>query len=85
MALYAFQKDDGTVVEQFFPMGKCPKEITCQDGSKAYRIYGCANVTYKGGFLPTSVAEKRNKEMRKRQALADKRMRQSWKSVKKTS
>ena len=85
MALYAFQKDDGTVVEQFFPMGECPKEITCQDGKKAYRMYGCPNVNYGRGFLPTSVAEKRNKEMRKRQAQADKRMRQSWKSVKKTS
>lgn len=84
MVLYAFQKDDGSVVEQFFPVGECPKEITCQDGTKAYRIYGCANVTYKGGFLPTSVAQKRNKQMRKRQAQADKRMRQSWKSLKKS-
>lgn len=82
MALYAFQKDDGTIIEQFFSMGKCPKEIICQDGSKAYRVYGCPNVNYGKGFLPTSVAEKRNRDMNKRQKEADKRMRERWTSLK---
>ena len=80
--LYGFEREDGKRIEKFFPMGECPNEIICEDGVKAKRVFSTPNFSYGRGTLPATVAEKRNKDMKKRQEAADKRMRERWTSVK---
>lgn len=80
--LYAFQTEQGEIVNQFFPMGQCPNEITLEDGRKAKRVY-LSNVSmFSKEGSSGSNASKLNAEMRKRNEEAGKRMRQRWKSVK---
>lgn len=81
MTLYSFQKEDGTKIDKWYPMGECPKEIICEDGQKATRIYGCVGIIWKGSLPPGAVI-KRNADMRKRNEEAGKRMRERWKSCK---
>ena len=54
--LYGFEREDGKRIEKFFPMGKCPDEIICEDGIKAKRVFSTPNVSYGRGHLPASVA-----------------------------
>lgn len=82
MALYEFQKDDGEVIELSFKMGECPKEVICDDGQKAVRIYSCPNI---GLFSPNGQCNNSsalNADMKRRQEKADKSMRERWPSVK---
>lgn len=83
--LYGFEREDGKRVEKFFPMGECPNEIICEDGIKATRIFSTPNFSYGRGSLPASVAEKRNRDMKKRNEEAGKRMRERWTPPKRVS
>lgn len=80
--LYSFEKEDGKRIEKFFPIGECPDEIICEDGMKAKRVLSSPNISWGKGFLPSSVASKRKKDMIKRNEEAGQRMRERWKSVK---
>jgi hypothetical protein len=83
MALYSFQTDDGEEVERRFPMGECPKEITLDDGRIAKRVFGVPYVSmFGGGHASGDGATKLNADMKRRQEVAGKRMRDNWKSVK---
>lgn len=85
MAIYQFKREnDNKIVQQIFPIGTCPSEIICEDGIKAKRIISVPYVSFfdKNGSS-NSNASKLNKEMKKRQEKANKKMRQRWKSVKK--
>ena len=83
MTIYLFKKEDGTQIEKFFPIGKCPDEIICEDGVKAHRVFTSPNITWGKGVLPPSASMRRKKDMIKRNKDADKRMRERWKSCKK--
>lgn len=63
-------------------MGECPDEITCDDGEKAKRAFHAPSISWGKGYLPEAVADKRNRDMKKRNADAGKRMKERWKSVK---
>lgn len=84
MPIYEFKKENGEIIEQIFPIGKCPSEITCEDGKKAIRIISNSYIAFfDGNGSSNSNASKLNKQMNRRQKQADSRMRQRWKSVKK--
>jgi len=82
MVLYSFKKEDGTEIELFYPMGECPEEVICDDGTKAKRHFQSPNIKWGKGYLPPSVADKRNRDMKKRNEEAGIRMRERWKSLK---
>lgn len=84
MAIYSFVRPDGVEVEKSFPMGECPKEITCDDGVVAKRQFFAPSIKWSGGFVPPSASAQRKKEMTARNKDVDSRMRERWKSVKRS-
>lgn len=80
--LYAFQTDDGQIIEKFFSMSECPNEIVLDDGRIAKKQYGGKVSMFSKQGSSGSNASKLNAEMRKRNEEAGVRMRQRWKSVK---
>lgn len=80
---YDFQReDDGAILTMEFPMGECPKEIVCDDGVVAKRIFHAPHLSMFGGRGTAFNASKLNADMRSRNEAAGRRMRDSWKSVK---
>lgn len=82
---YEFQREDnGEIIKKDFPMGECPKFIVCEDGVKAKRIFSVPFVSIMGanGHVTGDGAAKLNADMKARQAAADKRMRERYKSCK---
>ena len=82
MALYEFQKEDGTTIELSFKMGECPSETICDDGQRATRVFSVPNI---GMFSPNGQcnnADALNADMKRRQEKADKTMRERWPSAK---
>lgn len=83
MIIYSFVTDDGEQIERQYPMGECPKEIALDDGRVAKRLFSC-NVSMfgGGGHASGDAAARLNADMKRRQAEAGRRMRDSWPSVK---
>ncbi len=84
MVLYQFKTEDGETVEQRFPMGKCPKEVTLDDGRVAKRVFGAPNIGMfdSHGHATGDAARKLNASMRRKQSEAGSRMKDNWESVK---
>lgn len=82
MVLYQFKRDDGILVEKWYPIGECPKEIVCDDGRPARRVLFAPSVTWKGGYLPPSAAQARNTMMNRMQEDAARKSCDSWPSYK---
>lgn len=80
MAIYEFQKEDGEIVCKQFPMGKCPKEIECDDGIKARRIFSSGiSMSFKEGQETSAKLKSMNEKMRKANIEAGERGRKEWK------
>ena len=83
MVSYSFETDDGEEVERQFPMGKCPEEITLDDGRTARRVFKSPNISlFSNGHVSGASAARLNADMKKRQERAGKRMKDNWESVK---
>ena len=85
MPEYSFEREDnGEIVTRFFKMGECPESIVLDNGVKAIRAWVAPYVSMLGsdGHAFGDGAAKLNAEMKSRQAAADKRMRERYKSCK---
>ena len=77
---YEFQREsDDVIIEQKFPMGKCPEFIICDDGVRANRIFSVPFFTFKEGQEPSSHLRSMNEHMRKANIEAGERGRKEWK------
>lgn len=45
MPIYAFQTEDGCLVQKLYSISECPKEIILEDGRIAKKIITCPNIT----------------------------------------
>ncbi len=63
---YEFEKEDGTIISESFPMGKCPKEIVCEDGQKAKKIFSLPYIVVKGS---SSEAIKKRDNLKRREEV----------------
>ena len=80
---YDFRREDNNeIVERAFPMGKCPKEIVCDDGVVAKRVFYAPRVSMFGGNGTAFDAGKLNADMKARNEAAGRRMKDTWQSVK---
>ena len=77
--IYEFQRDDGEIIEARFPIGKCPRSITCEDGKIAERIFSVPSFTFKEGQEPASTLRSMNEHMRKANIAAGEKGRKEWK------
>lgn len=44
MPLYVFETNDGQRIEKIFSVKDCPKSITLEDGTIAYKIITCPHI-----------------------------------------
>ena len=80
MVTYEFQKGNGEVVCRQFPMGECPKEILCDDGASAKRVFSSGVfISFKEGQETSSKLKSMNERMRKANIEAGERGRKDWK------
>ena len=81
MILYSFKiQDTEEIISKWYPMGECPTQIVLQDGRKAFRHYGFANISYGGGVIPQTQADRRRKMMTQKNIDAGKRGEQKGRS-----
>lgn len=82
MIIYSFiRENDGIEVEKFFPIGKCPDEIVCDDGAVAKRCFNPPSIQWKGGYIPPTASQKRKGDMTMQNKRSDRKMRERWQSV----
>lgn len=59
MPLYAFEKENGEIIEQFHPINEIPNEIVLQDGSIAKRKI---SVPYISGSLNSRIKKQQTQK-----------------------
>lgn len=79
MPIYEFEREDGEIVEQIFPISNIPDEIICSDGVKAKRrLYPSKFGVIWKGSLPYGQVIKRKEQMTKINNDAGKRGEKEW-------
>jgi len=71
--IFGYECEDCGGFDRDFPIGKAPREVTCDCGKVAKRTYESCSFILKGGGWP-SKKESFNKEMTQRNEAAGRRM-----------
>lgn len=79
MPIYLFEREDGEIIEQLFPISNIPDQIICDDGKIAQRLKYSTNfgVVWRGN-LPSGQVIKRKEQMTKKNIDAGKRGEKDW-------